>query len=571
MSSLQKLLRPPSHFFRSRTSASAASYLRFYSVRRVLPAAEDHADNNVENVAGSHQSRLDAISKSGRELYPRLHRDPAAAVKSMTARVFLDRYDSLAKGQTTTDTDVALQGRVKSIRISGSNLAFIDLAQNGVSVQVVCLQKSLATSGSSPVQLRDFLRQIRRGDIYSATGKPHRTASGQLSVLATRLPDLLSPCLHDLPTELQNPETRIRNRHVDLQVNRRALQILQLRSSIITEIRKYLKGDGFVEVQTPILENSAGGAIARAFATKAVEFPDRHIELRTAPEIWLKRLVLGGFEKIFELGPCFRNEGIDKTHNPEFTTCEFYTTYQNLGSLIEMTEDMLMTLSNFSNNLIQERNDSLQICNIDFTKQYLRLDFVKEIESAINTKLPDLAGFDAEAKLVEVFHAQKIRLPEVVSLPKLLDRLSSEFLERRCQAPTWIVHHPECLSPLSKSFLDPHTQQRVSARAELFVGGKELVNTYEEENSPFEQRRKFQDQVKYRDDANKVGIDESYLQALEWGLPPTGGWGCGIDRLVMLLSGSDRINDVLPFGNLRNVVSLNSMGSDSVKSVADHR
>lgn len=393
--------------------------------------------------------------------------------------------------------------------------------------------------------------------------------------MATQLPDLLSPCLHDLPTELQNPETRIRHRHIDLQVNRRALQILHLRSSIISEIRKYLKRVGFVEVQTPILENSAGGAIARAFATKAVEFPDRHIELRTAPELWLKRLILGGFEKIFELGPCFRNEGviinscewqslrslgIDKTHNPEFTTCEFYATYRNLDSLITMTEGMLTALSRFSNSLTQERNDALQICDIDFSQQYLRLDFIKEIESAINTGLPDLAEPDAEAKLVEIFQAQNIRLPEVVSLPRLLDRLSSEFLEPRCQDPTWIIHHPECLSPLSKSFVDPHTHQRVSARAELFVGGKELVNTYEEENSPFEQRRKFQEQLKYRNVADKVSIDESYLQALEWGLPPTGGWGCGIDRLVMILSGSDRINDVLPFGNLRNVVSLGPVG-----------
>ncbi|KAL9027373.1 MAG: hypothetical protein Q9196_004089 [Gyalolechia fulgens] len=531
MGSLQQCLRPSARFFRSRTSAPAASYLRFYNggVRGVLAGTEAHANNKVINIDESLRTRLDALVKSGRELYPRLAR--AAAAKIMSCKMFLKRYDFLAKDESVEDTDVVLHGRVRSIRIAGSGLAFIDLTQDNCFVQAVCVQKRIAESGSSGVQFRDFLRQIRRGDIYGVRGKAHRTASGQLSVLVTELPNLLSPCLHDLPTELQNPETRIRNRHVDLQVNRRAAQILHLRSKVIFETRRFLMDRGFLEVQTPILANSAGGAIARAFETKAVEFPDRHIELRTAPELWLKRLVLGGFEKIFELGPCFRNEGIDKTHNPEFTTCEFYAAYQNLDVLINMTEDMLSLLSNSTNKFIRERNDSLPICDIDFAKPYPRLDFIKDIESALTLRLPNLADPDAAAKIVEIFHARTIRLPEAVNLPRLLDRLSSEFLEPRCQTPTWIIHHPECLSPLSKSFVDPHSQQRVSARAELFVGGKELVNTYEEENSPVEQRRKFQEQIKYRDDTDKVDVDESYLQALEWGLPPTGGWGCGIDRL----------------------------------------
>ncbi|KAL9595571.1 MAG: hypothetical protein Q9219_006367 [cf. Caloplaca sp. 3 TL-2023] len=367
--------------------------------------------------------------------------------------------------------------------------------------------------------------------------------------------------------EVTVAESRIRNRHVDLRVNQRAAQILQLRSSIISEIRKYLENLNFMEVQTPILANSAGGAIARSFTTKAVEFTDRHIELRTAPELWLKRLVLGGFDKIFELGPCFRNEGIDKTHNPEFTTCEFYAAYQNLEQLITMTQAMFQTISNSSKEAIRDRLELLETGDISFDPPYSRLDFVKEIESAMDLKFPDLAGADAEAKVVEMFHTRNIQLPALVTLPRLLDRLSSEYLEPRCQAPTWIIHQPECLSPLSKSFVDPDTQQRVSARAELYVGGKELVNTYEEENSPFEQRRKFQEQVKYRRRGANVEIDENYLQALEWGLPPTGGWGCGIDRLVMLLSGADRINDVLPFGNLRNVVSLGTLRRDQDENV----
>ncbi|KAL8968777.1 MAG: hypothetical protein Q9197_004695 [Variospora fuerteventurae] len=399
-------------------------------------------------------------------------------------------------------------------------------------------------------------------------GKPHRTERGQLSILATELPRLISPCLHDLPTDLQNNEFRIRNRHVDLQVNRRAADTLRLRSSIISEIRSFLSINGYSEVQTPILANTAGGAVARAFATTAVEFPDRHIELRTAPEIWLKRLVLGGFENIFELGPCFRNEGIDKTHNPEFTTCEFYAAYKGLPGLIATTERLLTTLATTTDQLIKGPLNSLPPCEIDFARPFRRLDFIKELESAMNYKFPDLAHENSEAEITKMFKQRQIRLPKHRTLPRLLDRLSAEYLEPLCQGPTWIVNHPECLAPLSKSFVDPETQQRVSARAELFVGGKELVNTYEEENSPFEQRRKFEQQAKYRNEDSGKGteVDESYLEALEWGLPPTGGWGCGIDRLVMLLSGTDRISDVLPFGNLRNVVSLGSVRRDTADS-----
>lgn len=222
------------------------------------------------------------------------------------------------------------------------------------------------------------------------------------------------------------------------------------------------------------------------------------------------------------------------------------------------TERLLSKLFQSTKELIQGTLRSLPACEINFTTPFRRLDFIKELESAMDLKLPELTRPDAEAEIIKIFQQRDIRLPDSPKLPRLLDRLSAEFLEPLCQSPTWIVHHPECLAPLSKSFVDPESQQRVSARAELFIGGKEVVNTYEEENSPFEQRRKFQEQVKYRDDASRTEIDENYLQALEWGLPPTGGWGCGIDRLVMLLSGTDRINDVLPFGNLRNVVSLGS-------------
>ncbi|KAL8641420.1 MAG: hypothetical protein Q9228_001764 [Teloschistes exilis] len=330
-------------------------------------------------------------------------------------------------------------------------------------------------------------------------------------------------------------------------------------------MRDFLSAKGYIEVQTPILANLAGGAVARAFDTEAVEFPERHIQLRTAPELWLKRLVLGGLEKVFEIGQCFRNEGLDKTHNPEFTTCEFYCAYTGLKEMIEYSELLFTELIDRTKERFAEQLKSLPPCTIDSTSPFRRLDFIPEIESAMNLEFPDLQSPDAEAEVIKMFQARDIPLPSSSRLPRLLDRLAAQYLEPQCQSPTWIIHHPECLSPLSKSFISP-TNQRIAARAELFIGGKEIVNTYEEENSPFEQRRKFEMQAQYRDDENRMDIDESYLEALEWGLPPTSGWGCGIDRLVMLLAGTDRINDVLTFGNLRNVVSLGKSGRDSVRS-----
>lgn len=239
-------------------------------------------------------------------------------------------------------------------------------------------------------------------------------------------------------------------------------------------------------------------------------------------------------------------------HNPEFTTCEFYRTYADLEELIETTERIICGLSTLSGSY-QSLNSQFSIPSSPFP----RLDFIPELEAALNRPVPDLAAQDAVPELLQIFKNSDIGLPHSPTLPRLLDKLSAVYLEPKCSAPTFIINHPECLSTLSKSFVHPKTKQRVAARAELFINGHEIVNTYEEENSPTQQRRKFLEQLLYQDEENTASsIDENYLQALEWGLPPTGGWGCGIDRLCMLLSGTNRIGDVLPFGTLRNVVSL---------------
>lgn len=248
--------------------------------------------------------------------------------------------------------------------------------------------------------------------------------------------------------------------------------------------------------------------------------------------------------------------GVDLAHNPEFTTCEFYKAFAETEELITMTETLLTQLSSHVNELKQTQLQTLPPTML-FTPPFPRLDFIPTIESAINQPLPDLSSPDAEPQLQKLFSTLSIPTPNPPTLPRLLDRLSQTYLEPLCNRPTFITQHPEILSPLSKSFAHPtHPHQRVAARIELFISSTELINAYEEENSPFEQRRKFLEQNRYRDEENRAIVDESYLHALEWGLPPTGGWGCGIDRLAMLFAGTNRIADVLSFGGLRNVVGL---------------
>ena len=248
--------------------------------------------------------------------------------------------------------------------------------------------------------------------------------------------------------------------------------------------------------------------------------------------------------------------GLDLIHNPEFTTCEFYRTYFGLEDLIGMTEDMLTGLADHVKGLVASSLPSLQPASVYTNAPFGRIDFISGIEAAILQPLPNLSLPDANIKVAKILRDRSIALPASPTLPQMLDRLSATYLEPQCQKPTFIMHHPECLSPLAKSFLNPPNSQRVAASAELFINSQEIANMYEEENSPFEQRRKFLEQNSHRTGESSSFIDESYIEALEWGLPPTGGFGCGIDRLCMMMSGAQRIGDVLSFGSLRNVVSL---------------
>ncbi|KAI2641152.1 hypothetical protein GGS21DRAFT_503215 [Xylaria nigripes] len=487
----------------------------------------------------------------------------------MTIPAFRQRFQD--ETSTPASDVITLEGRIMSVRRASSKLAFLHILGGYQQVQVMVNLGSLASQSMDPETFKIAMHPLRRGDIISVPGTAIRTKSGELTLSAVELPTLLSPALAPLPEKLINEETKVLNRHVDLLVNQQSSDIIRLRSRIIKSMRDFFHEQDFLEVQTPILADSAGGAIARPFVTSATALPEKGLSMRIAPELWLKRLVVGGNDKVFEIGPSFRNEGLDTTHNPEFTTCEFYSAYSNLADLIRITESLLTQLLNDVNTAVTTQLLSLHKPQFSLPQgQWKQVEFIPALENVLGFQFPDLSSPDALEKLASLLAEHQASATVTgMTLNKLLDYLAAEYLENASiSEPLFIIHQPACMSPLSKSFLCPKTGQLVSARAELFMEGREMANMYEEENDPFQQRRKFQLQLESKGGntaANEDGpaeVDESYIRALEHGLPPTGGWGCGVDRLVMFFSGASRISDTLPFGNLRNILSLSQAAKD---------
>ncbi|KAI8626664.1 hypothetical protein F5Y19DRAFT_217677 [Xylariaceae sp. FL1651] len=542
--------------------------LHVSAVRRTLSTKPGTSEDELATLAVravTVKGRVQKLKEYDALQYPRLGHRP----NRMTVSSFREKYQDEAS--TPASEEVTLEGRIMSIRRAGSKLVFLHILGGYQQVQVMVHFGGL----SSEPNLEDFIKALhplRRGDVISVIGAAIRTKSGELTLGALKLPRILSPALAPLPEKLVNEETRILNRHVDLLVNRRTSDILRLRSHIIKSIRDFFHDQDFLEVQTPILADSAGGAIARPFITSATAISEKGLSMRIAPELWLKRLVVGGNDRIFEIGSSFRNEGLDTTHNPEFTTCEFYSAYFNLSELISTTECLITRLLRDVNQVIGDRLLSLEKPKVSIPEcQWKQVEFIPALEEILGFQFPDLSEPDALDKLTTLLsERQQLATAPGITLNKLLDSLAATHLEEASlDQPLFIIHHPACMAPLAKSFVCPKTGQLVSARAELFIEGREIANMYEEENDPVEQRRKFELQIQSKgnnsipDEDRPVEVDESYVQALEHGLPPTGGWGCGIDRLVMFLSGASRISDTLPFGNLRNIISLSQAAKNS--------
>ncbi|XP_019391011.1 PREDICTED: lysine--tRNA ligase [Crocodylus porosus] len=463
---------------------------------------------------------------------------------------FIERYSHLQAGDHLTDITVTVAGRIHAKRASGGKLIFYDLRGEGVKLQVMANSRFYKSE-------EEYIRvnnKLRRGDIIGVQGNPGKTKKGELSIIPYEI-TLLSPCLHMLPHlhfGLKDKETRYRQRYLDLILNDFVRQKFITRAKIITYLRSFLDELGFLEIETPMMNIVPGGAVAKPFITYHNEL-DMNLYMRIAPELYHKMLVVGGLDRVYEIGRQFRNEGIDLTHNPEFTTCEFYMAYADYHDLMEITENLLSGMvkhitGSYKVTYHPAGLDS-QACEIDFSPPFRRVSMISELEKVLGVKLPAMDHFETEEtrKFFDAICVERgVECPLPRTTARLLDKLVGEFLEVTCINPTFICDHPQIMSPLAKWH---RSQQGLTERFELFVMKKEVCNAYTELNDPFRQRQLFENQAKAKDagDDEAMGIDENFCTALEYGLPPTAGWGMGIDRLTMFLTDSNNIKEVLLF------------------------
>ncbi|AGO13902.1 AaceriAGR037Cp [[Ashbya] aceris (nom. inval.)] len=516
----------------------------------------------VDNMADLDPSKyFEARSRQIQELRKSQEPNPYPHKFNVTIGLpgFLKKYAHLQRGETLPEERVSIAGRIHAKRESGSKLRFYVLHADGVEVQVM---SQLQDYHSEEAYEQDH-GLLKRGDIVGVEGyvgrtQPKKGGEGEISVFVSRI-QLLTPCLHMLPADhfgFKDQETRYRKRYLDLIMNKDARGRFITRSKIITYIRKFLDNRDFIEVETPMMNVIAGGATAKPFVTHHNDL-DMQMYMRIAPELFLKQLVVGGMDRVYEIGRQFRNEGIDMTHNPEFTTCEFYQAYADVYDLMDMTEllfsEMVKEITgDYKIKFHPDPNDPTKEYDINFARPWKRINMIEELEKRFNVTFPpgdQLHTAETGEFLKKILADNKMDCPPPLTNARMLDKLVGE-LEDTCIDPTFIFGHPQMMSPLAKHSRD---QPGLCERFEVFVATKEICNAYTELNDPFDQRARFEEQARQKDQGDDEAqlIDETFCNALEYGLPPTGGWGCGVDRLAMFLTDSNTIREVLLFPTLK--------------------
>ncbi len=501
------------------------------------PSQADTTDNlsSLEANLESRRAKLERIRERGIDPYPpRFQRDSTAAeaIEAFEAAEAADQPEAAA--------GLSLAGRIVSMRVMG-RAAFLDLRDASGVVQAMLRQNVLGEDYA-------LLSDLDLGDFLGVTGNMIRTRTGQPTIEAHSL-TILAKGMRPLPEKwhgLRDVETRYRQRYLDLIANPEVADTFVQRSRIISGIRRFLDDRGFVEVDTPILVPVAAGAHARPFTTHHNALDER-LYLRIATELYLKRLIVGGLDKVYEIGRVFRNEGIDQDHNPEFTLLESYEAYADYNTVMAMVESLVSTLA-------QDVHGGTQIAMgdhlIDFTPPWARLSLREELLRRSGIDIEDYP--DAES-LTRVALDLGLQPGPREARGRLIDKMLSVYVEPHLIQPSFLLDYPEDMSPLAKGHPD---QPGYVERFEAFAAGMEIANSYTELNDPAVQRARFAGQEHQRDaygneEADRT--DDDFLTALEYGMPPTGGLGIGIDRLVMLLTGQSTIRDVLLFPQMRSL------------------
>ena len=449
----------------------------------------------------------------------------------------LFREEESAKGAEARTQSMSLAGRIMAVRSMGK-ATFLVIQDGSGRIQVHLRSDTLG-------QEYDLAKDLDLGDFLGAEGGLFLTRTGEITVEANHL-TFLSKAMRPLPEKwhgLSDVEARYRQRYLDLLTNPDARRSFQVRSQTIGAMRRFLDSRGFMEVETPVLVPVAAGAAAQPFTTRHNAL-DQHLYLRIATELYLKRLIIGGLDRVYEIGRVFRNEGIDLDHNPEFTLMESYQAYADYNDVMVMVEQMVYTIA-------QEVLGTAQVqfgnTTIDFTPPWRRVSLREETQRRSGI---DFQDFPDASALAEKMKSIGVSVEERSSRGKLIDKLVSATVEPKLTQPTFLLDYPLEMSPLAKQKPDdPSTVERFEA----FAGGMEIGNAFTELNDPEEQRRRFMEQESLRaalgEDVDR--LDEDFLLALEHGMPPTGGLGMGIDRLVMLLTGQTSIREVILFPQLR--------------------
>ena len=517
---------------------------------------ENQPSSTLEEIRAARLEKVAGLQKAGLNPYAYHWKSTAHAQQLQ------EQYADLAPGEEIS-TEVAIAGRIIARRIMGK-LAFFNLQDETGTIQLYLDKKRISeTMAAVPNAFNTVIKLTDTGDILGAKGTIKRTERGELSIYVNEY-EILTKSLLPLPDKwhgLTDVEKRYRQRYVDLIVNPEVRQTFRRRAQITAAIRRYLDQEGFIEIETPVLQSEAGGADARPFITYHNTL-EMELYLRIATELHLKRLIVGGFEKVFELGRIFRNEGVSTKHNPEFTSIEIYQAYADYYDMMELTENIIV---NAAQDVLGTLKITYQDREIDLTPPWRRVTMHELVQEITGVDLNSFEDFESARIAAE---NAGIGVPEdCKTIGKLLNEAFEQKVEETLIQPTFVLDFPVEISPLAK----PHRSKTdLVERFELYVVGRELANSFSELTDPIDQRQRLEAQAlkKADGDLEAQGVDEDFLTALEYGMPPTGGLGIGIDRLIMLLTDSASIRDVIAFPLLKSQsTAIKSFDYDQEKKI----